>query len=145
MTHLKYRFEICEEYPSADFIFDAYGNDLNELFAACASACFYAMTDLEKIKPVKEFAIELKADSAEELLYSFISELIYLKDTEKVFLSVFNVKIVPDGKSLLAAVSGESIDYDRHTIKTDVKAATYHDLKIEKVSGGYKARMILDL
>jgi SHS2 domain-containing protein len=145
MIHQKYRFEICDEYPSADFIFDAYGDNLNELFAACASACFFAMTDPEKITPVKEFAFELRGDNPEELLYSFISELIYLKDTEKVFLSVFNVEIAPDGKSLLAAVTGEPINYDRHTIKTDVKAATYHDLKIEKVSGGYKARMILDL
>ena len=145
MQNKKYRFELVEEIASADYIFDAYGDSLNELFAACAAACFSAMTDIEKVDPVKEFSMELQADNIEELLYGFISELIYLKDVEKTFYSVFNVDISSDQKSLKAAVVGERIDYDKHIIRIDVKAATYHDLKIEKIDGAYKAHMILDL
>lgn len=145
MMNRNRRFKICEELASADFIFDAYGSDLNELFAACATACFYAMTDPEKVRPVKEYALEANGDGIEDLLFSFISELIYLKDIDKVFFSVFNVDIAPDQKSLKAVVAGEPIDYNRHTIKTDVKAATYHDLEIKKTADGFKTRMILDL
>jgi SHS2 domain-containing protein len=141
----KLRFEICDDFASGDFIFDAYGNDLNELFAACAAACFHALTDLEKVRPVRKITLEQNGEYPEELLYNFISELIYLKDTEKLFLSDFDIDISPDRKALKAIVAGEPIDYDRHTIKTDVKAATYHNLKIEKVFNGYKVRMVLDL
>jgi SHS2 domain-containing protein len=145
MKYHKLRFEICDDFASGDFIFDAYGNNLNELFAACAAACFHAITDLEKVRPVRKITVEQNGENPEELLYNFISELIYLKDAEKLFLSEFDIDISPDRKALKAIVAGESIDYDRHTIKTDVKAATYHDLKIEKVDSGYKVRMVLDL
>jgi SHS2 domain-containing protein len=139
------KFEIRDDIASADFIFDAYGDSLNELFVSCATACFSAMTDLETVAPIKEFSIELNGDNAEELLYGFISEIIYLKDIEKIFLSAFDVDIAPDRKSLKAVVTGEPIDYDKHTIKTDVKAATYHELEISKLDGGFKAHMVLDL
>jgi SHS2 domain-containing protein len=145
---MKYKnstFNINEDHTSGDFLFEAYGDTLNELFAACAAACFYAMTDLEKIRPVKEYSLELKGESAEDLLYNFISELIYMKDVEKVFLSVFNIEIAPDCQFLNATVMGEPIDYKKHTIKTDVKAATYHDLTIQKLETGFQARMMLDL
>ncbi len=145
MISRKYKFEICENVASADYLFDAYGRDLNELFAACAWACFSAMTNPEKVRPSSEFTLELQGESVEELLYNFISELIYLKDAKKIFLSAFDVTIASDNSSLNAVVAGESIDYNMHTIKTDVKAATYHDLRIEKIDGGYKAHMLLDL
>jgi SHS2 domain-containing protein len=141
----KPKFEIRDEIASADFIFDAYGDSLNELFASCAAACFSAMTDLEKVAPTREFSMELRGDDIEELLYGFISEIIYLKDLEKVFFSVFDVDIGSDRKSLKAVVAGETIDYNKHTIKTDVKAATYHDLQITKLDGGFRAHMVLDL
>ncbi len=134
-----------ENFASADYLFDAYGNNLNELFAACAWACFSAMTNPEKVRPSSEFSVELEAENVEELLYNFISELIYLKDVKRLFLSAFDINIAADKRSLKAVVAGESIDYNMHTIKTDVKAATYHDLRIEKTDGGYKARMLLDL
>ncbi len=145
MIRKNYKFEVFENVASADYLFDAYGNDLNELFAACAWACFSAMTDPEKVSPASEFTLELQGESVEELLYNFISELIYLKDAKKIFLSAFDVTIASDNSSLNAVVAGESIDYNMHTIKTDVKAATYHDLRIEKIDGGYKAHMLLDL
>ncbi len=138
-------FNVIENHTSGDFLFDAYGNTLNELFASCAAACFYAMTDLEKIHPAGNYTFEIKGESLEDLLYNFISELIYLKDVEKVFLSAFNIEIAPDCKSLSALVMGETIDYKKHTIKTDVKAATYHNLKVQKLDNGYAARMMLDL
>jgi SHS2 domain-containing protein len=145
MKFKELKYKVCDDFATADYIFDAYGDTLNELFAACAAACFHAITDLEKVQPLKVLKFEIKADNIEDLLFSFISELIYLKDTEKLFLSEFDIDISPDRKILKAVVAGEPIDYDKHTIKTDVKAATYHNLKIDKTDSGYKVRMLLDL
>ncbi len=136
MIRKNYKFEVFENVASADYLFDAYGNDLNELFAACAWACFSAMTNPEKVRPSSEFSVELEAENVEELLYNFISELIYLKDVKRLFLSAFDINIAADKRSLKAVVAGEPIDYNIHTIKTDVKAATYHDLRIEKADDG---------
>ena len=138
-------FTIVEELASADFIFDAFGDSLDELFLNCARACFFAMTDSDLVNPADSFSFEVRGETPEDLLYSFISELIFLKDSEIVFLSRFEIEIDKSGKLLKAVVWGERIDYNKHTIKTDVKAATYHDLRIREQHGRYSVRMILDL
>jgi SHS2 domain-containing protein len=139
------RFKVIEDTTSADFVFEAYGLNANELFANCALGCFYAMTDPTTIDTVKSYELEIKGETIEELLYNYMAELIFIKDSEKVFLSQFDVAITSDNTALKAVVRGESIDYNKHVIKTDVKAVTYHDLHVRVDREGYSARMILDL
>ena len=142
---VKQKFKLIEDTTSADFVFEAYGVSINELFANCALACFFAMTDPATVDPVKSFKLEVEGQRIEDLLYNFIAELIFIKDAEKVFLSQFNVDISTDNTILKAVVRGEPIDYNKHMIKTDVKAVTYHDLRVWTDKEGYSASMILDL
>lgn len=141
----KPRFKLVEDTTSADYVFDAFGISINELFANCSLACFSAMTDPARVDPVKSFKLEVKGDTIEDLLYNYIAELIFIKDAEKVFLSQFDIDISPDNTILKAVVRGEPIDYNKHIIKIDVKAVTYHDLHVRVEKEGYSARMILDL
>jgi SHS2 domain-containing protein len=145
MNDLKCKFEIIEDHASGDFVFDAYGLTLSELFETCAIAAFGVVTDLGRVEPLIERVIELTADDANDLLFSFISELIYLKDVEHIFFCEVNINIAADNKSLDAIVKGERIDFEKHIIKTDIKAVTYHDLNIISDGPYYKTRMILDL
>jgi len=145
MIDKKYRFTIFEDFATADFVFDAFGETLSDLFVACAEACFFAMTDIDKVSPRHELDIELGEENRDELLVAFISELIYLKDVEKMFFSKFNVDVSPDGRTLCAVAGGEHIDYNKHVIKTDVKAITHHDLRIKEENKVFATRVILDL
>lgn len=139
------KFKVVEDTTSADFVFEAYGVSINELFANCALACFFAMTDTAGVDPVTSFDVEVKGETIEDLLYNFMAEIIFIKDAEKVFLSQFDIDISLNNTILKAVVRGEGIDYNKHTIKTDVKAVTYHDLHVRAEKDGYSARMILDL
>ncbi len=139
------KFMVIEEGATADYVFDAYGRTLDELFANCAEACFCAMTDIDKVELQKELNILVEGETIEDLLYNFIAELIYLKDVEKIFLSKYDVEIDDEKSALRATLAGETIDYDKHVIKTDVKAVTYHGLKITEDDDGFTARMILDI
>jgi SHS2 domain-containing protein len=145
MNEGEFGFKIVDELASADFIFDARGRTLNDLFVTCARACFFAMTDLDKVAHADEINVSVEGENTNELLYNFIAELIYLKDVEKIFLSDFKVDISEDRKSLVAVARGERIDYNKHVIKTDVKAVTYHGLDIIGDSEGFRVRMVLDL
>jgi len=138
-------FRIIEEIVSGDFVFEAWGNTLEELFAACAKACFSAMTDPAGVEPSKAYPVKIEADNLEELLYNFLAELVYLKDTDKIFLSKFDIEIDVHEVSLNAVAWGETIDYNKHEIKTDVKAVTYHGLNIIKAGDRYEVKVILDL
>ena len=145
MKRSRYQIEIIEDHASADFVFNAFGITLADLFEACAIATFSVMTDINKVKSKFEKEINLHAEDSDELLYSFISELIYLKDVEKAFFSKFQITLPENDKTLSAIVRGEHIDYEKHIIKTDVKAVTFHELKIKYDNGLYRTRMILDL
>jgi len=47
--------------------------------------------------------------------------------------------------SVAARLQGEPYDAKKHHLKTEIKAATYHTLKIEKVRSAWRARVIFDV
>jgi len=138
------KFKYIEEVAIADIAFEGYGKDLNELFENCALAVFDSSADIKKIDKKVKKKIELKNSNVENLLYDFLSEILFLKDSESLIFKENKVKIIGKYK-LTAVLYGENIDIDKHELKNDVKAITLHEFKIEKLQKGYKARIILDI
>jgi SHS2 domain-containing protein len=46
---------------------------------------------------------------------------------------------------LKARVKGEPFQEGVHVIKTEVKAVTYHQIRVNQEEGGWKAQIIFDL
>lgn len=146
MNKQKYSFEFVDDVATADAAFRAFGADPKELFAACGAALFSAIIDLEVVGATSERAVTLKTEDYETLLYDWLSELVYLKDVKRELYSVFLVDIAREGElRLTATVRGEKIDSSKHITKTDVKAVTYHRLKVEQTGSGWEAFVVLDL
>ena len=143
---MKSGYKYLDEIAPADQAFEAWGNTLEELFSSCAKATFEVVTDLSIVESEKSFPLNIEAETLEELLYLFLSEIIYLKDTERSLFSKFDLRI-DAGKEfrLSGKVSGETIDSEKHVLKTDVKAVTYHQFQVKKRNDGYYARVVLDL
>jgi SHS2 domain-containing protein len=79
-----------------------------------------------------------------ELVVAFLGELLALQDTEGFLARTVDVTVHGDPPtSLEARLVGEPFDPSRHTARTEVKAATYHDLQFDPVAG--KARVIVDI
>ena len=139
----KYRF--LEDVAIADSAFEAEGESLEELFEACAQATFEVMADTQTVKAKKKEEIELKSENLDELLFNWLAELIYLKDFKTTFFSKYEIKIEkPNGYKLRASVWGEKIDAEKHKVKVDVKAVTYHHLEVKKTGNKWIAKVILD-
>lgn len=139
-----YRF--LDDIAIADVAFEARGSSLEELFSSAATATTEVMVKIEDIEPKIERMISLKNEDLDRLLFSWISELIYLKDSELLIFSKYELKI----KSglvceLEARLFGEVIDPERHELMADVKAATYHQYSLEKRDGEWVMRMVLDI
>ena len=60
-----------------------------------------------------------------------------------MLFSRFEVKVRPDG--LTAAAWGEELDRERHELGHEVKAITYHGLKVEETANGWLAELIVDI
>ncbi len=139
------KFRFLEDVAIADAAFEAYGDTLEELFESCALATFEVMVATKGIEQRREEKIEIKNLNLEDLLFDFLSELIYLKDVKKIFFSRFDLSIIQNKEYLLTgALWGDDIDYSRQEIRQDVKAVTYHLLEVKKADEGWKARVILD-
>ncbi len=130
---------------TADIGIRVKGRDMRELFRKSAQAVFSIMAHQEKVKVSgrRSFEIGLKAANAEELLVSWLNELLSLAAAKQVIFTDFRLHELTERK-LNAQAIGESAE--NYRMKTEVKAATYHDLKIKKLPGrGWEAEVILDV
>jgi len=139
-------YKFLEDRAIADAAFQAEGESLEELFEACAQATFEVMAETKTVEPRNLEEIQLKSDDPEELLFNWLAELIYLKDLKTTVFSKYKIKIEkPDGYKLRASVWGEPIDAEKHKVKVDVKAVTYHLLEVKKTDDKWTAKVILDI
>jgi len=142
----KKQFETIEH--TADLGIIVYGDTLPELFRNAAFGMFSLITSLDNVKEKFRISISIDAHDHEELLVTFLNELQYYYSTKKVIFKRFEIFNLGE-THLDANISGEEIA-DRtgasSGILHDIKAATYHQLKIEKTPGsGYKTRIIFDV
>ncbi len=118
--------------------------DLNGLFADAARAMFSVIVaNPESIEPVQEVPFRLAAARPDDLLFDWLAELLYTFDARHLLLAEFHVTIV--GDTLTATARGEPIDRARHQLDMEVKAITYHGLKIERDGAGWLAEVIVDI
>lgn len=135
------KFDIIEH--TADVGIMAYGVSLKEAFANAAYAMFSLIADLDEVEEHFHRTVEVEAEDQEDLVVSWLNELLYLLDVESVILNRFDIKDISDRK-LKAEVHGERIDNSRHRLKAGIKAATYHTLEIRR-NQGYSIRVIFDV
>jgi SHS2 domain-containing protein len=139
---MKRAFEIIDH--TADVGIVAYGADVEELFSNAALALFSLITELESIEEKLHFDLKVSSEDRDSLLVEWLNELIYLFDVEHILFNRFDIESLTHNQ-LKAICYGEAFDPMKHKIKTGVKAATYHMLKLDKNSGGYKAQVIFDI
>jgi SHS2 domain-containing protein len=114
------------------------------LFADAARGLFAVMvSNLDAVQCVEEMSLEIAGGDDEELLHDWLAELLYTFHARRRVLAVFEVQTTPTGLS--AIVRGEPIDLKRHTIEVEVKAITWHALKVESTDGAWLAEFIVDV
>jgi SHS2 domain-containing protein len=103
--------------------------------------------DLDAVRPLEEVSIRLGPDDLEALLRSWLSELLYIFHVRKLLLSEFSVSIDdnPGDRGLSATARGEPLDVVRHKADVEVKAVTWHGLKVEQTPDGWLAEVIVDI
>lgn len=128
---------------TADIRVRIFGGTLRKLFQNALSAFADLVTDPKKIRPRASRRIRVEAKGQDLLLVRFLKELLFLFDT-KAFLPR-RLELERMGDTICGRVWGERFSPKRHLLKTEIKAVTYHGLKVRKGRKGWVAEVIFDV
>ena len=137
-----------EQIPhTADIAVRVYGKDLKGLFINAAYAMFDIIADLEGLKRSVSVDIDLKAPSKEELLVSWLDELLYNFYTKGIIFFEFDITLIEEKEAikLSGKAHGRHIGENRNRLKSEIKAATYHDLAIRDTADGLSVEIVFDV
>lgn len=137
---------------TADKGIRAEGSSLEELFINLVYGMYYIIYDdtnkikSKKVKDKKSLFLEEAALS--DLLISWLSEINFLHQVENLFITdIDHIRISKEENHyiLTANLTGiDSLPY-KIFIKTEIKAVTYHQLKITRIRNGYTGQVIFDV
>ncbi len=114
------------------------------LFEALGLGLYALMTDLRTVRPTSERAVPASGSDADELVVAFLTALLQQFAEDGFVARRIEVRLLGNPPtSLLAALTGEPFDPERHPARTEVKAATLHHLLFDPERG--RARVIVDI
>ncbi|HEV3236082.1 MAG TPA: archease [Gemmataceae bacterium] len=129
---------------TADLGLRVRAKDLDSLFREAAQALIAVLVDNPaSIEPRVKLEFRMEADDLAYLLFDWLREILYRFDGESVLLGRFDVQVA--GTTLTATAWGEPLDRDRHVLAHEVKAITYHGLRVEQTTDGWLAEVIVDI
>jgi SHS2 domain-containing protein len=135
-------FEVFEH--TADIGVRVFGANMAELLKNAALALMSLITGIETVRPAEDVVFQAEAETGEELLIKMLSEILYLHQVRKMVFCEAEIELT-DGYRLRGRLRGEKIDPERHELQLDIKAATYHNLKIRRVNDRLMAEIIFDI
>ena len=142
----KKKYKFLEKVAIADIAYEAYGKNLNEMFENAALAIFELSANLKTIDAKKKLGIKLENEKIENLLYDFLSEILFLKDSKYMVFRKVKVNIIENKKYQLKAVlEGDTINPEKQKLENDIKAISMHMFEIKKGKNNWKATVVVDI
>ncbi|MDO8602503.1 MAG: archease [Candidatus Omnitrophota bacterium] len=133
---------------TADVGIKARGSTLTELFENAARGMFAVIAregcDAKGSKAEKSIEVCKNSDNFEETLVGWLSELLYIFNREKIYFNDFKILSLNDG-GIKAEATGVNIDLYQSSLYTEIKAVTFHNLKIEEDVDGFSCTIIFDV
>ncbi len=118
--------------------------DLPTVYADAARGLFsLIVVRLDAVAERETVTVELSASDPETLLFDWLNELLYIYETRHLVFNRFEIRLL--GPTLLATAHGEPLDAARHGLDHEVKAITYHGLKLIREPQGWLAEVIVDI
>ena len=109
--------------------------------AACLLAAL--VEEPAAVRPEAEERVAIAGTDREYLLFDWLNALLRRFEEDRMLFTEFAVSVRENG--LHAAIRGEAYDPDRHALSHEVKAITYHELKLVPDGDGWLAEAIVDI
>jgi SHS2 domain-containing protein len=126
---------------TADLKIRAYGKDLPELFSNMLKGMFEACEPIiSNQSSIVSREVKIQSPNLESLLVDFLSEALYLSDVnDEIYFQAEFEKLTEN--ELIGKLKGHKIK----GLKEEIKAVTWHDLKIERRNNHWEAVVLFDI
>ena len=142
-------FLFLEDIAIADAAFEARGDTLAEVFEGATQAIIELMVDPQTVSRRWRQEIRLHERDTAELLFDWLSHLVFLKDAQSVIYREAQISLhhdeVQQGWHLHGVVIGDTIDSSHQSLRSDIKAVTKYQYSLAQSHGQWVARVVLDL
>lgn len=135
-------YEVIEH--TADIGIRSFGSTEAEAYENAAAGMFSLIASLEAVDETQESSVEVEAEDRETLLVEWLNELLYIFESKRLLLKRFQVTELGE-THLKGRAWGEPLDELKHELKMDIKAVTYHMLKVAKSDGHWETEVIFDV
>jgi len=124
---------------TADWALQVWAPHLSQLLEAAALG-MYALMEVELEKaPRVEIPVALEAHDGEDLLVAFLEELLYLGEEQGLAFDRFDLEV--EEYHLSGLLLGAPVKNQRK----EIKAVTYHELKIIHRNGRFEVTIVFDV
>jgi len=139
---MKKNYEILDH--TADISVKIKAASLKGIFIESSVAMMDLICNIEKVKTLKSFNINVRGISNEQLLVNWLQELLFLHEVKNFLFSKFTINSLKDGL-ITGCASGEKLDSSRHELLNHIKAVTYNNLEITKNNGNFVTTITFDI
>lgn len=129
---------------TADLGFEVWAPSLAGLYAESLLALAELCYDRGAVRPSQERRLEAFAISHEERMVRWLQETYFWLEAD-LWLAREARQVDVDGDIVRGTVFGEPYDAERHTLHTEIKAITYHRMKVERDEGLWRTTVIVDV
>ena len=140
-------FHFLDDVALADLAFDAEGDSVQEVFDAASQAVMEAMADPATVGATWTRRVEHAGADLAELLFDWLSDIVYWKDAAGVVFSRAALSVAQAGAEwrLAATLTGEPVNRTTQELRNDVKGVTKHLYRLHQEHGRWRARVVLDV
>jgi len=145
---MSHGFRFLDDVATADLAFDASGDSLQELFQGATCAVIEALADPTTVGSTWRQTIERSDENPAELLFDWLSDLVYWKDAAGVVFNQSELTLIRQdhgGWKLTGLLFGEPVNGSAQTLRADVKGVTKHLYRLEQSGGQWIVRVVLDV
>lgn len=128
---------------TADLGILVFGATVKALYENAAHAMFELITDSPLAIKISE-DVRIEGKDRPDLMVNWLRELLYLWTGKEQLVAAVEIRTLSETE-LFAVVWTEPFDPGRHQIRNELKAVTYHQIRVDRTDDGWESQVIFDV
>ena len=129
---------------TADVGIHVFGHSAKSLFQNAAMALMDQLVEITGLVAREKRQIAIQGNDWPDLMVNWLREILYLWVGEECFAQSIHIESIVE-KRLTAHLWVDPFSFERHTLHSEIKAVTYHQVQVFENGNRWEAKIIFDI